>query len=168
MTLHALRLTVGDDDFFRILRRWAQPAGGRQRHDRRSSSPWPSGSRARTWTTFFQTWLFTPGKPVSLPQATATATALAASVAANVRHAPAAAVASAEVRPGFEAGLTDAPTCRAARGSRRGGARSSSPSHSRQLTHWRRNWFHLWSDHRAPPERIELPTYGVETRCSIR
>jgi len=20
----------------------------------------------------------------------------------------------------------------------------------------------------APPERIELPTYGVETRCSIR
>ena len=35
MTLHQLRLAVGDDDFFRILRRWAQPAGGRQRHDRR-------------------------------------------------------------------------------------------------------------------------------------
>ena len=33
MTLHALRVEVGDADFFRILRRWARHAGGRERHD---------------------------------------------------------------------------------------------------------------------------------------
>ena len=39
MTLHELRLAVGDDDFFRILRRWTASAGRRQRQHRRVHRP---------------------------------------------------------------------------------------------------------------------------------
>jgi hypothetical protein len=69
-TLHALRLRIGDDAFFELLRRWAGENAGRSvttpqfialaerivGHDLRS---------------FFDEWLFTPTKPASLPQAPA-------------------------------------------------------------------------------------------------
>jgi len=63
MTLHELRLTVGDDDFFTILRDWASSRSGRtgttaqfQRLAERVSG--------RQLDQLFQTWLFTPEKPV--------------------------------------------------------------------------------------------------------
>ena len=47
MTLHQLRLAVGDDDFFRILRGWATDnAGGNVTTAEFIASP--SGSRARS------------------------------------------------------------------------------------------------------------------------
>ena len=67
LTLHQLRLTIGDDKFFRLLRTWAQNQRGWQRHHRRSSSRLPSRSPGRTWTAFFDTWLFTGTKPDSRP-----------------------------------------------------------------------------------------------------
>jgi aminopeptidase N len=62
MTLHQLRLAVGDDDFFRILRRWAATNRGGNvttpafiRLAERISGQQLDG--------LFQTWLFTPGRP---------------------------------------------------------------------------------------------------------
>jgi aminopeptidase N len=62
MTLHALRLEVGDEDFFRILRAWAQ----RNRYgvvstgDLLRLSERVSGEQLDA---LFTTWLYTPGKP---------------------------------------------------------------------------------------------------------
>ena len=50
MTLHQLRLAVGDEDFFRILRRVGQHPARRQRHHRRVHRASPSGSPASSWT----------------------------------------------------------------------------------------------------------------------
>jgi aminopeptidase N len=67
MTLHQLRLAVGDEDFFTILRRWAsEHAGGNVTTDEFIAlSEEVSG---QDLDELFETWLFTPGKPV-LPDA---------------------------------------------------------------------------------------------------
>jgi aminopeptidase N len=67
MTLHQLRLAVGDEDFFTILRRWAAAhAGGHVTTDQFIAlSEEVSG---QDLDDLFQTWLFTPGKP-ELPSA---------------------------------------------------------------------------------------------------
>ena len=79
MTLHQLRLAVGDDDFFRIVRRWASANRGGNvttpafiRLAERISGEQLDG--------LFDTWLFTPGRP-ELPAA-------AAARAATQRAAP--------------------------------------------------------------------------------
>ncbi len=62
MTLQQLRLAVGDDDFFEILRRWASShAGGNVKTSQFIAlSETVSG---KNLDTLFDTWLFTPGKP---------------------------------------------------------------------------------------------------------
>ena len=63
MTLHQLRLTVGDDNFFTILREWAGTnAGGNVTTDEFIAlAEQISGQELDD---LFQTWLFTPSKPV--------------------------------------------------------------------------------------------------------
>ncbi|MGW4928825.1 M1 family aminopeptidase [Agromyces sp. NPDC004153] len=65
MTLQALRLTVGDDDFFQILQEWvASQAGGHVTTDEFISlTKDVSGVPDAQLDEFFQTWLFTPEKP---------------------------------------------------------------------------------------------------------
>ena len=62
MTLQQLRLAVGDDDFFEILRRWARShAGGNVKTSQFIAlSERVSG---KDLDELFDTWLFTPGKP---------------------------------------------------------------------------------------------------------
>jgi Peptidase family M1 domain/Peptidase M1 N-terminal domain len=62
MTLQQLRLAVGDDDFFEILRRWARShAGGNVKTGQFIAlSERVSG---KNLDELFDTWLFTPGKP---------------------------------------------------------------------------------------------------------
>ena len=71
MTLHQLRLAVGDADFFTILRTWAsaQKDGNVTTDEFVSLAEAISGDQLDD---LFETWLFTPGQP-SLPTATATA-----------------------------------------------------------------------------------------------
>ena len=73
MTLHQLRLAVGDDDFFQILRRWAQ---GRRGDNVTTDEFVQLAERisGQQLDDLFKTWLFTPGRP---EVATATATAAA-------------------------------------------------------------------------------------------
>jgi aminopeptidase N len=66
MTLHQLRLAVGDPAFFRILQTWhAERAGGT------GSTPQFIALAERVsgqqLDDLFQTWLFTPSKPVLAP-----------------------------------------------------------------------------------------------------
>jgi hypothetical protein len=70
MTLHALRQEVGDDDFFRILRRWvATQAGGHVTTDEFIRlAERVSGEQLDD---LFQVWLFTPSKPAGLEAAAA-------------------------------------------------------------------------------------------------
>ncbi|MPZ97435.1 MAG: hypothetical protein GEU96_21600 [Propionibacteriales bacterium] len=69
MTLHQLRLAVGDDDFFRILRRWAdRNEGGNVTTDEFIAlAERVSGQQLDA---LFEAWLFTPGRP-ALPSALA-------------------------------------------------------------------------------------------------
>ena len=62
MTLHQLRVTVGDTDFFRILRRWATSrAGGNVRTGQFIAlAERVSGEEL---SELFEAWLFTPGRP---------------------------------------------------------------------------------------------------------
>jgi hypothetical protein len=62
MTLHQLRLAVGDADFFRILRVWAQSRAGDNVTTREfiRLSERISGERLHG---LFRTWLYTPGRP---------------------------------------------------------------------------------------------------------
>ena len=62
MTLHALRLEVGDDAFFEILRRWAQSqSGGNATIDEFIElAERVSGQQLDA---LFEVWLFTPSKP---------------------------------------------------------------------------------------------------------
>jgi aminopeptidase N len=62
MTLHQLRLAVGDRDFFRILRRWASSqSGGTVTTDEFIGlAERISGQQLDS---LFETWLFTPGRP---------------------------------------------------------------------------------------------------------
>ena len=76
MALHQLRLTVGDDAFFRILPAWT----AEHRYGNGTIAAVPGARRAdlraRTWTPVFTTWLFTPGRPT--PAAAARTTTAAA------------------------------------------------------------------------------------------
>ncbi len=65
MTLHTLRLQVGDDTFFRILRTWARNRSGQ------NVATWQFIALAERLSgqdlhPLFRTWLFTPGKPEGL------------------------------------------------------------------------------------------------------
>ena len=62
MTLHQLRLTVGNRDFFRILERWAQSRAGDNVTTRQfiRLAERISGEQLDD---LFQTWLYTPGRP---------------------------------------------------------------------------------------------------------
>ena len=68
MTLHALRLEIGDEDFFRLLRRWMrQQAGGNvSTPEFEALAERVSG---RQLDAFFDAWLFTPAKPAGLEPA---------------------------------------------------------------------------------------------------
>ena len=72
MTLHALRLEVGDQDFFRILKRWiASQAGGHVTTDEFIAlAERVSGQQLDE---LFDVWLFTPEKPAVLEAAAAMA-----------------------------------------------------------------------------------------------
>ncbi|MEU4420270.1 M1 family metallopeptidase [Actinoplanes sp. NPDC024001] len=62
MTLHALRLTVGDRDFFRILRSWAQL----NRNDNVTTEGFIAHAErvsGRDLDALFTAWLYTPSKP---------------------------------------------------------------------------------------------------------
>jgi hypothetical protein len=65
MTLHALRQAVGDGDFFRILREWAQLNGGGNvsTNDFSTLAEKISGKELHP---LFDEWLFTAGKPAGL------------------------------------------------------------------------------------------------------
>ncbi|MBA4609081.1 immune inhibitor A [Aeromicrobium sp. Marseille-Q0843] len=70
MALHALRLEIGDGDFFRLLRRWtAMQAGGNVRTDEFTSLA--ERVSGEDLDAFFTAWLFTPEKPAGLPEAAA-------------------------------------------------------------------------------------------------
>ena len=68
MTLHALRLQIGDDDFFRLLRRWtrSQARGNVTTAEFQALAERVSG---QDLDAFFQTWLFTPAKPAGIEPA---------------------------------------------------------------------------------------------------
>ncbi len=72
MTLQALRVEVGDDDFFRILKRWiASQAGGNVTTDEFIAlAERISGQQLDE---LFEVWLFTPEKPAVLEAAVARA-----------------------------------------------------------------------------------------------
>ena len=79
MTLHQLRLAVGDDDFFQILRRWAQSRRG----DNVTTDEFvqlAENISDQELDDLFETWLFTPGRP---DVASATATPAAAGESAD-------------------------------------------------------------------------------------
>jgi aminopeptidase N len=62
MTLHQLRLRVGDSDFFRILRTWAQSRAG----DNVTTAEFIALAErisGQHLDGMFSTWLYTPGKP---------------------------------------------------------------------------------------------------------
>jgi Peptidase family M1 domain/Peptidase M1 N-terminal domain/Immune inhibitor A peptidase M6 len=90
MTLHQLRLRVGDDNFFTILREWASSqAGGNVTTDQFIAlSELISG---QDLDDLFQTWLFTPGKPVLDDAPLAARSVSAAAATSSVHRAPAAA-----------------------------------------------------------------------------
>jgi aminopeptidase N len=62
MTLHQLRLAVGDADFFEILRRWATShAGGNVKTGQFIALA--ERVSGKDLDKLFDVWLFTPGKP---------------------------------------------------------------------------------------------------------
>ena len=76
MTLHQLRLAVGDDDFFQILRRWAQSRRG-ENVTTDEFIALAERISGQDLDDLFETWLFTPGRP-ELQTATATEAATTA------------------------------------------------------------------------------------------
>jgi hypothetical protein len=83
MTLHALRVQVGDRDFFRILERWAQTRRGDNVTTDEFIAHAEKISRQEL-DDLFETWLFMPGKPAVEATATMT-TARAAGTSADLR-----------------------------------------------------------------------------------
>jgi len=88
MTLHALRLQVGDDDFFRILRRWtgSQAGGHVTTAEFTDLAERISGAQLDA---LFTTWLFTPAKPAGIEPAPTRASAHGAGPRAPIRGTPA-------------------------------------------------------------------------------
>jgi aminopeptidase N len=81
-TLHALRLKIGDEAFFRLLRRWIrQNAGGNVTTAQFIALA--ERVSGQDLGAFFDEWLFTGERPASLPAA-----ATAERAAASVRQAP--------------------------------------------------------------------------------
>ncbi len=69
MTLHALRVLVGDETFFRIVRGWARTRSG----DNVTTDEFIAYAErvsGRSLDAFFTTWLFTPAKPAGIGPAT--------------------------------------------------------------------------------------------------
>ncbi len=89
MTLHQLRLAVGDDDFFRILRQWSrsQAGGNVTTAEFIHLAESVSGQRLDD---LFQAWLFTAGRP-DATGLVATAKTTDASLAPGLGHVPPAA-----------------------------------------------------------------------------
>jgi Peptidase family M1 domain/Peptidase M1 N-terminal domain/Immune inhibitor A-like, MAM domain len=85
-TLHALRLKIGDDAFFQLLRRWVrQNAGGNVTTPQFIALA--ERISGQDLGAFFDEWLFTGERPASLPPvATAARVASAAAVARADRH----------------------------------------------------------------------------------
>ena len=83
MTLHQLRLEVGDTEFFRILRLWAQSRRG----DNVTTDEFIELAEhisGEELDDLFETWLFTPGRPeLATATPTATETETAATAAAG-------------------------------------------------------------------------------------
>jgi hypothetical protein len=84
-TLHALRMRIGDDAFFRLLHRWVREnAGGNV------TTPQFIGLAERisgqALGEFFDEWLFTPARPASLPAQQAAARRLAPARAPAARE----------------------------------------------------------------------------------
>jgi Peptidase family M1 domain len=80
MTLHQLRVTVGDADFFAILRRWAQSREG----DNVTTAQFIALAErvsGESLDELFDTWLFTPRKPEIASTATSRAGATTADMA---------------------------------------------------------------------------------------
>ncbi len=74
MTLHQLRLQVGDQAFFRTLQRWfLRNDGGNVTTDQFISLA--ESTSGQDLDAFFDTWLFTPGRPEVAPSASASASA---------------------------------------------------------------------------------------------
>ncbi len=72
MTLQALRTTVGDDAFFRILKTWAK----RHRYGTATTAQFVALAErisGRQLDGLFRTWLYTAGKPATGPNGTAAA-----------------------------------------------------------------------------------------------
>lgn len=66
MTLHALRLEVGDETFCKILRTWTQSCAG----DNVTTPQFVALAErlsGQDLDPFFNEWLFTEGRPASLP-----------------------------------------------------------------------------------------------------
>ena len=83
MTLHQLRLAVGDDDFFEIMQTWAADhAGGNVTTDEFIALA--ESISGEDLGALFDTWLFTAGKP----EVAAAATPAARAAAVDARHAP--------------------------------------------------------------------------------
>lgn len=80
MTLHALRLEIGDDVFFRLLKRWAAVRSGRTVTTAQFVALAEQLS-GKDLDAFFTTWLFTPEKPAGIEPAPAAAAAARAAVA---------------------------------------------------------------------------------------
>ena len=66
MTLHALRLTIGDDAFFTLLKSWAEMQSG----DTVSTPEFIALAEqlsGQQLDDFFNEWLYTPSKPLNIP-----------------------------------------------------------------------------------------------------
>ena len=85
MTLHALRLEIGDENFFRLLKRWVRRnAGGNVTTPEFIALA--ERISGQDLDDFFQTWLFTPAKPPGIEPAGARSRARSGA-AVNVRGA---------------------------------------------------------------------------------
>jgi hypothetical protein len=84
--LHQLRLTIGDDNFFALLRTWAKTQAGNNVSTAQfiALAERISGQDLQA---FFDTWLYTPGKPdVAAAASVAKATGSAAPTLAALAH----------------------------------------------------------------------------------
>ncbi len=84
LTLHALRLKIGDATFFRLLKRWTSTYAGGNVTTPRFVAMAESVSGQKLGS-FFKTWLFTPSKPRGLPEEAQKLSKSSSAVAAEKR-----------------------------------------------------------------------------------